>query len=143
MLWKEKYKLGIENIDHQHKELFDRVGEFLKVIKSDGEWETKLEKVKETLEFMKEYVITHFDSEEAYLKEIGFPEYEEHKAIHEDFKAKVTEYAQKFEEENYDEELVQEFGGMLMAWLINHVASTDQKIAEYVESTAGGEDNES
>ncbi|ACB84230.1 bacteriohemerythrin [Natranaerobius thermophilus] len=143
MLWKDKYKIGVEEIDRQHKELFERVGNFLKVVRSDENWEDKLDTVKETLEFMKEYVVIHFDSEEAFQKKIDFPGYEEHKEIHENFKQEVEEYARRFEEENYNEELVQEFGGKLMAWLINHVAATDQKIGEYVESQEGGSHSES
>lgn len=139
MLWKERYRLGVEEVDQQHKELFDRVSSFIKVVKSDERsWEAKIDEVKETLEFMKNYVVTHFHSEEALQKRIGFPGYEEHKAIHENFKAEISDYARRFEEEGYDEDLVQEFSGKLMAWLINHVASTDQNIADYIDRQEGG-----
>ncbi len=133
-MWKEKYKIGVQIIDEQHEELFRRVTDFIKTVQGQGEWETRLDKVKETLEFMKEYVVTHFNAEEALQRKVNFPEHEEHKQIHERFKEEVGQYAARFEEEGYSEELVQEFAGKLMAWLINHVAATDQKIGEYVES---------
>ncbi|HQD42216.1 MAG TPA: hemerythrin family protein [Bacillota bacterium] len=131
MMWKEKYKIGVELIDGQHRELFRRVSDFVKTVQSEDKWDEKLSKVKETLEFMKAYVITHFDDEEAYQKEIGYPEYERHRQIHQRFKDEVQKYAEKFQEESYSEETVQEFGGKLMAWLINHVAGEDQKIGDF------------
>ena len=140
MMWKEKYKIGIEEIDRQHQELFQRVSNFIQKVRSDGNWDEKKEQVKETLEFMNQYVITHFDAEEAYQEKIGFPEREQHKAIHESFKTEVQTYNQRFEQEGYNEELLQEFAGKLMAWLINHVAATDQKMGEYVAKTGGGSD---
>lgn len=142
MMWKEKYRLGVDHIDAQHEELFRRVSEFFLALRQEGEWEDKLPKVKETLEFMQQYVITHFADEEAYQKEIGYPGYEKHRQIHEDFKQEVRAFAKRFEEEGFIEDTVQQFGGKLMAWLINHVAASDQQIADYVASQRG-EGNES
>ncbi len=141
-MWKEKYRIGVEKIDEQHLELFHRVEDFIKTVRSEGAWEGKIQKVKETLEFMSAYVVTHFDDEEEYHKQINFPESKEHKQLHERFKAEVGIYVTKFAEEGYDEELVQEFGGKLMTWLIYHVAGADQKIGEYAAGL-GGVKNES
>ncbi|MEM1485112.1 hemerythrin family protein [Oscillospiraceae bacterium PP1C4] len=134
MVWKEKYKIGIALIDEQHEELFRRVSDFMQVLRSSAEWEQKIPKVNETLLFMKDYVITHFRDEEAYQREIGYPEREEHRKIHVDMIRYVGEVAEQFEREGYKKELIQQFGGKLLAWLINHVAATDLKIAEYVNS---------
>lgn len=131
MIWKEKYKIGVQLIDEQHKELFKRVSEFLFSVRSEGGWEEKLAKIKDTLTFMQEYVIIHFNAEEAYQIQINYPGYLEHKRIHEQFKAEVVQYAERFAKQGYEEELVQEFAGKLLAWLINHVAATDQQIGEY------------
>jgi hemerythrin len=132
VMWKEKYKIGIPAIDEQHEELFRRVSDFVVSLRQEGDWQDKLEKVKETMEFMKNYVVTHFNYEEAYQKQIQYPEYEEHCKIHKMFTEEINQYAERFEREGYTEELVQKLGGKLMAWLINHVAATDQQMANYV-----------
>lgn len=132
MMWKEKYRLGVEHIDEQHEELFRRVSEFVLALRKEGSWEEKLPKVKETMAFMQEYVITHFADEEAYQKEMHYPGYEEHRRIHEEFKTEIHEFARRFAEEGYLEDTVQQFAGKLIAWLINHVAATDQQIAQFV-----------
>jgi hemerythrin len=131
-MWKEKYKIGVETIDAQHEELFKRVTQFIKSIRSEGQWEQKLVQVKETLNFMQEYVVFHFNDEEEYQRKISFPGFIEHKKIHDNFKAEVLGYAEKFEKEGFCEDLVQEFAGKLLAWLINHVAAMDQKIGQYM-----------
>jgi hemerythrin len=60
-----------------------------------------------------------------------------HKQIHAEFKATVNNYVKIFNTEGFNEETVQEFGAKLMTWLIMHVARTDRKIGEYVESKGG------
>jgi len=136
-MWKEKYKIGVELIDSQHKELFSRVYDFLSTMQSKGDWNDKLEKVKETMSFMQEYVVVHFNDEEAYQDKIGYPERDEHKKAHADFRATINRYVEIFNTQGFNEELVQEFGAKLMTWLIMHVAKADKKIGEYVESKGG------
>ncbi len=143
MMWKEQYRLGMEKVDQQHRELFDRLSSFIQTVRDDDmEWEEKIPEVKETLEFMKEYVVVHFDSEEEFQQEIGYPGFEEHKEIHERFKQEVADFAEQFEEEGFEEELAQEFSGKLMAWLINHVTGDDQEISDYLEESGKDETNE-
>jgi len=138
-VWKEKYKIGVELIDSQHKELFNRVYDFLSTMQSKGDWDEKLEKVKETMNFMQEYVVVHFNDEEAYQDEIGYPEREEHKKVHADFRSTINNYVEIFNKQGFSEELVQQFGAKLMTWLIMHVCKADKKIGEYAQSK--GENN--
>ncbi len=137
MLWKDKYNIGVDLIDRQHKELFDRVGSFMKTLRSPDHWEEKVEKVNETLAFMQEYVVVHFRDEEKYQQELGYPGLAEHRKVHAQLIRDVNEFSRQYQAEGYREELVQQFGGRLLAWLINHVAATDLKIAEYARSKEG------
>lgn len=141
MLWKDKYQLGVVVIDQQHKELFERVGAFMKTLRSAAVWEDKVQQVNETLEFMKGYVVEHFRDEELYQQQIGYPGYEAHKQIHADMVSYVLEVSKNYEESGYNEQLMQQFGGKLLAWLINHVAAEDQRIATYAieKGVAGNE----
>jgi len=136
-MWKEKYKIGVELIDSQHKELFNRVYDFLRTVQNKGDWNEKLNKVKETMNFMEEYVVVHFNDEEAYQDKIGYPERDMHKQVHADFRATINNYVEVFNTKGFNEELVQEFGAKLMTWLIMHVGKADKKIAEYMESKGG------
>jgi hemerythrin len=131
MLWKDTYELGVSLIDAQHKELFNRVEAFLQVLRSKDSWEEKIPKINETLEFMKGYVVEHFRDEEEYQKKINYPGYEAHKQVHTDMVEYVLEVSRQYEESDNNEYLMQQFGGKLLSWLINHVAADDQRIADY------------
>lgn len=138
-MWKDKYKINVPLIDEQHEELFARVSSFIKTVQGEGKWEDKRDKVKETLKFMKEYVVFHFSDEEEYQEQINYPLTEIHKQRHSQFKESVGSYADRFEKEGLTEELVKEFGGKLMTWVILHVQAEDQKIGEYVQSKGGND----
>lgn len=142
MLWKDKYELGVALIDRQHKELFNRVEAFMQTLRSAASWEDKVQHVNETLEFMNGYVVEHFRDEEAYQKKIGYPELEAHKKIHADMVNYVLAVTKTYEENGFDQQLMQQFGGKLLAWLINHVAAEDQHIADYaIEKGVAGDEH--
>lgn len=129
MLWKDKYELGVPLVDSQHRELFRRVDAFLQTLRSAASWEEKLQRVNETLEFMNSYVVEHFHDEEQYQKKIEYPGYVSHRKIHADMLHYVVQVTKEYKENGYSEQLMQQFAGKLMTWLINHVAAEDQRIA--------------
>lgn len=134
MIWKDEYKIGVELIDTQHQELFNRLGDFIQTVRSEGEKSEKKKEVENTLNFMGEYVTTHFNAEEALQKKYNYPGYEEHHQIHEKFKAEIAEFQKEYQQNEYDEDFVMEFSGRLLTWLINHVASTDQDIGDHINA---------
>jgi hemerythrin len=142
MFWKDKYRLGVEIIDREHMELFQRVEAFMKVLRSSQSWEEKVGQVNETLEFMKNYVVEHFSHEEAYQKQIQYPGYDAHKKKHDEMVQYVAQVSEQYEKSGFDEQLMQQFGGRLLAWLVNHVAAEDQRIATYAieQGVTGNED---
>lgn len=131
MIWKEKYAVGVPVIDVQHEELFRRVTNFVTTLRSGGDWAEKEQSVNDTLDFMKAYVVEHFRDEEAYQRGIGYPGFEAHRKIHADMVRYVGEVAAEYEISPAKEQLMQQFAGRLLAWLINHVTAEDQKIADY------------
>lgn len=135
MIWRENLKIGIEEIDQQHQELFKRFNDFIQVVRStDYSQETKKNKIAKTVDFLNEYVIVHFNAEEKIQQKHNYPKYEEHHQAHEDFKSDLATFKEEFEKQAYDEDLVQKFSGRILTWLINHVADEDQKIANHIGS---------
>lgn len=67
--WKEEYSIGEEEIDSQHKRLFEiAAGAFSIVSPSE-----RAAKVKETIRRLVEYTRFHFDEEERFMKEELYP----------------------------------------------------------------------
>ncbi len=131
MIWKENYRLGVQMIDEQHRELFRRVSAFLGTVRSPLACDQKARMVTDTLDFMKQYIVEHFREEEEYQRLIDYPERAEHARIHADMVNFVIEVEAQYRQQGYNEQLIQRFSGKLLAWLINHVAAEDQKIADY------------
>lgn len=44
MIWKDRYRLGVDIIDTQHMELFDRVNNFVVTLRSEKPWQEKVTK---------------------------------------------------------------------------------------------------
>ncbi|AFS79567.1 hemerythrin-like metal-binding protein [Gottschalkia acidurici 9a] len=136
-MWKDKYRVGVDLIDEQHKELFNRLSTFIQIVQNEDNWDDKLDRVKETMEFLQDYVVYHFNDEEAYQEEIGYPDIENHKKIHAEFKQGINDYVKLLEQGGFTQEKIQELSAKLMTWLIMHVGRMDQKIGEYVKSKGG------
>jgi hemerythrin len=76
--WSEEYRLGICGIDRQHEHLFEIVG---RIAALDALTSSK-EELGTILGELSRYMSEHFKDEEAYMRRIGFPEYEEHRKLH-------------------------------------------------------------
>ena len=84
--WNDKYSLGIDAIDTQHKKLFEIVNRLYAL---DDEHSTK-DEIKDILYEFNDYLRTHLSEEEEYMASINFPELPEHKEIHESFIVALT-----------------------------------------------------
>ena len=63
-LWKEEYKVGIDKIDEQHRQLFDKIEQLLEIAKS-GDKRSNQQKCMEIIDFLVDYTVFHFNTEEA------------------------------------------------------------------------------
>ncbi|MCF6310075.1 MAG: hemerythrin family protein [Sulfurimonas sp.] len=87
ILWDDRYKLGIDAIDIQHKKLFALVS---KLYALDDDNSTK-EELKDILGEFSAYMRTHFKDEEEYMLSIGYLALKEHKQLHHDLINKLAE----------------------------------------------------
>lgn len=126
-MWNESYRLGVDLIDQQHIELFEMTTNLLKKIENANTSEQKKE-CESAIIFLKEYSIKHFVDEEEYQKSIRYVGFTEHRKMHQEFTASVLEHEKKMALSDFDIRYIKEFIGMLVAWLVYHVADADQKI---------------
>jgi len=128
--WSEKFKLGCEQVDVQHRRLFELVGNLVRAC-TEG-YDTSI--LNETLDFLINYTVQHFEDEEALQLEVNYPDYENHKQIHEDFKVTVGELVHEFEENGSTMELSSNVNKIVVRWLVNHIQREDKKIGEHIRS---------
>jgi hemerythrin len=133
--WKDEFNLGHEWVDMQHRRLFELVNGLVESC-ADG---SDVAKLKGTLDFLVNYTIQHFDEEEALQLKYNYPEYEEHKRIHEDFKVTVGRLVEKFTENGSSAELSGDVNKIIVRWLVNHIRREDKKIGTYIKSLGNAE----
>ncbi|MFN3814518.1 MAG: bacteriohemerythrin, partial [Aquificaceae bacterium] len=79
IVFDESLRLGIEEMDAEHKTLVDMLNHLQSLLK-EGK---RTEAMHYFNEVLLSYVETHLSHEEAFLEQIGYPELESHKKIHE------------------------------------------------------------
>jgi len=127
--WDDYYSLENEEIDKQHRGLFDLVNSL--IISCDEGKDT--EKIKETLLFLVNYTLQHFNDEEALQKECNYPEYENHKKLHDDFKAVVVNLVQRFSQTGSSVDLSKDVKKIVIKWLVKHIMNEDKKIGRHMK----------
>ena len=91
----ENLVTGNELIDSQHKELIDRINKLLDSCEADNGKVTAVN----TLDYLADYTDFHFSAEEKLQQEIGYPDYDKHKSVHEGFKQTIKELDEMLQEE--------------------------------------------
>jgi hemerythrin len=123
--FQSEFLLGIEEIDAEHRTLVDLLNE-THVLISAGDRPAARQRFVETLSA---YVNEHFAHEEAFMQRIGFPGLEDHRKIHENFKASFSELKPLIE--TYDDEAFRKALGDAFAWIVTHIGKTDRRYARF------------
>ena len=126
--WNDNYLLGNEQVDNQHRKLFELVNSLV----DSCDEETATDELRSTLNFLLRYTVQHFEDEETLQIQSNFPEYEEHKKLHENFKITVRDLVQRFIDSNSPEQLRHDVKKILVRWLIHHILEEDKKIGRWL-----------
>ncbi len=124
--WEESYKIGIKEIDAQHKKLFDLVN---KLYDLEDNANIK-EEIREILYAFRDYTIVHFKNEEKYMKSIAYPALNEHKKIHEHI---IDSLAQVIRTPASLNIIKTKMRVVAKRILVEHIIEEDHKIALYKE----------
>ena len=126
--WEDKYSVFDNEIDKQHKKLFQMINEFYNSM-ATNQTNAGIQKL---IGEMKAYAYKHFTYEESVMKIKKYPRIENHQKSHKKFVDKVNELETKLKG-----------GGIIMAtditkflkdWLINHILMEDKSYANYFKS---------
>ena len=125
--WSDDYSVDIQEIDEQHKSLFNAINE-LDAALSAKEDEAVIAQV---LEDLVTYTMTHFAVEECLMRIFGYENYDEHKSIHDDIRIKVRGYHIRFK--NGDKRMGMELLMFLKDWIGQHIKEEDTKYAPLLQ----------
>lgn len=115
-VWKPEYSVGVEEIDAQHRYLF----ELWLMLDSIKDEEENLRSRQQLMLSLRDYIDLHFSTEEACYRE--HPRYADHRQLHRAFVDRIDAFAREMEDGRLDLHAMADF---LHDWLIDHIVHTD------------------
>jgi hemerythrin len=128
IIWDDELSVGIEIIDDQHRQIVGVINQLQEVIERDE----ALEVIDSVISFMSGYASTHFLTEEKFFIATDYPEYEQHKEMHDIFINKVAEFKETCAS-GKSKEFVLEVSSFLWDWLSQHIKVEDHKYARHLK----------
>lgn len=123
VVWQHKYSLDMEEIDDQHKMLFDIMNRLWSAIVRRAE----SKELGNILEDLERYTVLHFTEEETFMRSINYDAFDEHINYHRHF----VKYIQTEKEAALAGKMVSlELLHFLRDWLVNHILVEDRKYAD-------------
>ena len=128
--WTQALAVGIDEIDRQHKTLFQKVNDLIEACnRGQGK-----DKVAETIKFLGDYVVIHFQDEEKLMQKHSFSDYVQHKGLHDAFINRFQELNEQLEKEGPGLGLVLKTNQLVVDWLINHISKKDKAFGQFLRS---------
>jgi len=128
VVWENKYSTGIELIDNQHKQLVELTNELYLACYAGEEALSTV--FKDAMSRMVEYVRFHFTAELKLLSAINYPDYHNHKKMHDDLVHDILDAAKDFNEGKRF--VPNNFIHTLKDWIFGHIAVYDKIYAAYI-----------
>ncbi len=119
--WDNGYSVNISMIDEEHKKLIHIINEAIVAKQHHND----LEEISKLLKELTMYALTHFSTEETYMANFNYLEFQSHKKEHHDFSSKMIAYCNRVNEGEY--QIASEIIEYLKQWLVNHIQVTDKK----------------
>jgi len=126
MEWHDSYCIGVENIDAQHKKLFEVVSRLQKALSSS---EVSKEVVG-TLIFLVKYTKEHFADEEELMEAIAYPGLAAQRKLHSKLITEVDAAIAAVKQRRPID--IYKLVDFLIDWLVNHVEREDRKIGDFI-----------
>ena len=124
--WTDALSVNIKEIDTQHQRLFELMNKLHEAMKI-GKGNDVLGGI---LGDLVKYTVVHFSNEESHLKKYGYPEYVQHKKIHDDLTQKAKALKASFDQGKQTISI--DVLTFLKDWLNNHILKTDKRYSSFL-----------
>ena len=129
--WEDRLSVGIDKIDEQHKQWIEYFNQASRAVAS----QQSKEQISKTLEFLLDYTEMHFSTEEKFMQESSYTEYQDHKAKHDALRSTLKNLVADYQDEGATHDLAQAIETLIGNWLIEHICNVDQKFGAFVEKS--------
>ncbi|CAA7623605.1 conserved hypothetical protein [Candidatus Terasakiella magnetica] len=129
--WTEAIRVGVPQIDAEHRHLLDRTNEFL----TAAQKQAPLSSLSRILSQLITETAAHFQAEETLLDRSSYPQLAAHHAEHERLMTEARKLHERFEAPGRAEDiglLTLETADYLQRWLVDHILVHDRPFRPYV-----------
>ena len=123
--------IGVSEIDDEHKKLFELITSIDRAIKSNDNPVTNAMML---INELKQYAVSHFAHEEAYMERINDPELARQKKEHAAFIEKVNSYSYTDVTDESAKTIILELLEFLSKWLMGHILGSDILIGQFKQA---------
>jgi hemerythrin len=123
--WSDGYYVNSSVIDEDRRRITNIINMANAVIRFNN----NIKGIKNVLEEMTIYAHRHFSTEENYMIEFNYPDYQNHKKEHYDFSIRTIVYLNRVI--NGDDQTTNEVLEYLQNWLVCHIQETGKKYIGY------------
>lgn len=124
--WNSRFETGINLVDAQHKSLFEAVNRLAAALGS----ETMDASVKESLDFLAQYTLDHFQTEEHFMREMAYPGLAAHLAEHARLMNRVQVLQARLAQ---GQPITREVTTFYASWLKHHICGTDMAYVRFMK----------
>ncbi len=126
--WSDRYSVQIVEIDEQHKKLINLINEMYDAMQ-DGKGREIIDTVID--EFV-DYTVYHFKTEERLLRQHGYPNYDDHKEMHDHIAKKARDLKKNLDKGNKPSNI--DVMLLMTNWLNTHILEEDRKYVPHIAS---------
>lgn len=122
--WDEKYELGIEVIDNQHKELIAITSKLSELLTTAVQGEDIYDDIMTIISDLKDYTVYHFSYEEKIFESIGYVNADVHKSEHK----KLIDEIENIDLNKVDDDQItagKSILKFLITWVFKHISGSD------------------
>jgi hemerythrin len=127
--WTSSLETGIEQIDEQHKELFNRIDK-LELAIYKGRAAIELESL---MKYLESYIIEHFEMEEQLMLDNIYPNFAAHSRQHNEFRNILTGIMDSCRNRGADSYLAIDVDKQMRKWWENHILKIDMAYIPFVK----------
>ena len=125
MQWNDGYLIGVEELDYEHRDLFNRLNNLHQELLGQNDKEN----IEACLGEIHTRIMSHFALEERFMREAMTPTYEQHKREHDDFLEVIVDIIEQFRTDpdlSYGNTLEKQ----LRRWIVSHITTSDREMID-------------
>jgi hemerythrin len=122
--WNDFYSVGDPSIDAQHSQIIGVINELYDAMQKGKDRDV----LKSILDRLLQYTIAHFNHEENIMQECGYPDFDQHKKLHDKLRQKTIDWR-----ENVSLVTGHDLLRFLKEWWTGHIQGNDKKYSPYLE----------